>query len=264
MLKHGTRWTSDLQALIPTLELSAEGASVECLGNAHLWLLDCFFTESHQPLRRRLSMHREQMCMQLKLLTRCTQNTVPWKNSCPHCDSMWFYVIHHGCHNHGVCRKTRLKITTEQSSSNQKHGSQTPKANKKQPPPPPAPQLRAPIATAHGWKSRRSKQTRAHVSHSSRGEGNARRADSTVFAALGCCCSTFIYTIPSTIKVRTHGSELHTRGTPAQTRNIERGKERKRAVIIGLLRHRGALKYSQFWISWNENKHTCQEKTPQK
>lgn len=63
-----------------------------------------------------------------------------------------------------------------------------------------------------------------------------------MFAVLLCCCCTFIYTIPSTSKVRTHGNELYTRGTPAQTRNIKRGKERKRAVIIGLLWNRGMLK----------------------
>lgn len=122
------------------------------------------------------------------------------------------------------------------------------KANEKQPPPSPAPQFRRPIPKTNGLESRQSKQTRARFSQSSSGKGDVQKADNRVFAVLLFCC-TFIYTIPSTSKVRTHGNELYTRGTPAQTRNIKRGKERKRAAIIGLLWNRGMLTDSHSCIS---------------
>lgn len=122
-------------------------------------------------------------------------------------------------------------------------------ANKKQPPPSPASQFQRPIPRCKCRKSRQSKQTRARFSQSSSGKGDAQKADDSVFAVLLCCCSTLIYTVPSTSKVRTHGNELYARGTPAQTRDIKRGKERKSAVIIGLLWNRGMLKDSHSCIS---------------
>lgn len=116
-----------------------------------------------------------------------------------------------------------------------------PEASAKQPPPPPAAQFWGSTPKSNCWKSRPSKQRRARFSQSSRGGGDARAVDDRVFAALLCCC-TFIHTVPSTSKVRTHGNVLYAWGTPAQTRNSKRGKERKRAVIIGLLRNMGNVK----------------------
>lgn len=146
-------------------------------------------------------------------------------------------------------KKHTLKPPRNRAAQTNSAASLMLEAKKKQPPPSPAPQFRRPNPEANCWKSRRSKQTRAHFSQSSSGKGDAQKADDRVFAALLRCCCTLIDTIPSTSKVRTHGNELYTRGTPAQTRNIKRGKERKRAVIIGLLRNRGMLKDSRSCLS---------------
>lgn len=182
---------------------------------------------------------------ELKSFTRSAQNKAALNHSSSHFDFLAVTITV----TITAAQKRILKSPWSRAAQTNSVASWTLKANEKQPPPSPAPQFRRPITMTNCRNSRWSKQTRAHFSQNSRGKDFAWKADNTVFAVLRCCCCTFIYTIPSTIKVRNHGSELYTRGTPAQTGNIKRGKERKRAVIIGLLRNRGMLKDSHSSIS---------------